>query len=49
MRFLTDHPSGDVYPKVHRADHDLDRCRTQFKMVADMEAKANRMDAIITE
>lgn len=39
MRFLTDHLNGDVYFKIHREAHNLDRCRTQFKMVADMEQK----------
>lgn len=43
MRFLTDHLNGDVYFKIHREAHNLDRCRTQFKMVADMEQKWDRM------
>ena len=46
MRFLTDHLQGDTYFKVHREGHNLDRCRTQFKLVADMEAKKAEMDAI---
>lgn len=28
---------GDHYFKIHREDHNLDRCRTQFKLVTDME------------
>jgi hypothetical protein len=47
MRFLADHLDGDIYFKVHRPHHNLDRCRTQFKMVADMEAKAEQMVAIV--
>jgi len=47
MRFLADFLSGDVYFKVHRPAHNLDRCRTQFKMVEDMEQKADQMEAII--
>jgi hypothetical protein len=43
MRFLGDHLSGDVYYKIHRADHNLDRARTQMKMVLDMEEKAGQM------
>lgn len=39
MRFLTDYLQGDVYFKIKRADHNLDRCRTQFALVADMERK----------
>lgn len=33
IRFLTDYLSGDVYFRVHRPGHNLDRCRTQFKLV----------------
>ncbi len=47
MRFLTDHLNGDVYFKIHRENHNLDRCRTQFKMVADMEKQMGQMEAII--
>ena len=49
VRFLTDYLSGDVYFRIHRPDHNLDRARTQFKLVADMEKKAARMRAIIGE
>ncbi len=47
MRFLTDHLSGDVYFKVHRDGHNLDRARTQFKLVSDMEQKWDSMNQII--
>ena len=47
VRFLTDYISGDVYFRIHRPDHNLDRCRTQFKLVADMEKKEPRMREII--
>ena len=47
MRFLTDYLEGDVYFKVHRDGHNLDRCRTQFKLVQDMEAKWEQMNAIV--
>ena len=33
VRFLTDYLTGDTYFKVHREGHNLDRCRTQFKLV----------------
>ncbi len=49
MRFLTDYLNGDVYFKIHREDHNLDRCRTQFKMVADMEQKESQMKAIVNK
>lgn len=47
MRFLTDYLQGDTYFKIHRKDHNLDRCRTQFKLVADMEQKWHTMQAIV--
>ena len=47
MRFLTDYLQGDTYFKIHRERHNLDRCRTQFKLVADMENKWETMQGII--
>ena len=47
MRFLTDYLEGDHYFKIHREKHNLDRCRTQFKLVKDMEEKLPRMKAIV--
>ncbi len=47
VRFLTDYLNGDVYFKIHRENHNLDRCRTQFKLVADMETKEAKMREII--
>ena len=47
MRFLTDYLQGDVYFKTHREGQNLDRCRTQFKLVEDMEQKWDTMCAII--
>lgn len=47
MRFLTDYLQGDTYFKIHREHHNLDRCRTQLKLVADMETKWNRMNEIV--
>jgi hypothetical protein len=47
MRFLTDYLEGDRYFRIQRPDHNLDRCRTQFKLVRDMEAKSGAMEAIV--
>ena len=47
MRFLTDYLQGDTYFKIHREHHNLDRCRTQFKLVADMEKKWETMEKIV--
>jgi len=49
IRFLTDHLLGDTYFKIHRSGHNLDRCRTQFKMVASMEAQAEVMERIVAD
>jgi hypothetical protein len=47
IRFLTDHLKGDVYFKIHREGHNLDRARTQFKMVAEMESWMDAMEAVV--
>ena len=47
MRFLTDHIDGDNYFSIHREGQNLDRARTQFKLVADMEAKWEEMTRIV--
>ena len=47
MRFLTDYLEGDVYFKIHREGHNLDRCRNQFALLKDMENKLDKMVEII--
>ncbi|MBQ4065201.1 MAG: aminoglycoside phosphotransferase family protein [Clostridia bacterium] len=47
MRFLTDYLNGDTYFKIHYPEQNLDRCRTQLKLVADMEGKMERMEEIV--
>ncbi len=47
MRFLTDYLNGDTYFKIHYPEQNLDRCHTQFKLVADMEDKMEAMQAIV--
>lgn len=47
MRFLTDYLEGDTYFKVKREEQNFDRCRTQFKLVADMERDWDEIQAII--
>ena len=47
IRFLTDYLQGDTYFKIHRPGHNLDRCRTQFKLVADMEREWETMHEIV--
>lgn len=47
IRFLTDYIQGDTYFKISREGQNLDRCRTQLKLVADMERKWSQMVAIV--
>ena len=49
VRFLTDYLDGDHYFAVHRGGQNLDRARTQFRLVADMEKKWNEMQKIVAE
>lgn len=43
IRFLADYLKGDVYFRVHRPDHNLDRCRTQFKLVQSIVEQEDAM------
>lgn len=47
MRFLTDYLEGDHYFKIHREGHNLDRARSQFALLADMEKKLLQMQEIV--
>ena len=47
MRFLTDHLEGDGYFHISRPGQNLDRARTQCKLVADMEAHWDELNAIV--
>ncbi len=49
MRFLTDYLQGDVYFHISRPGHNLDRCRTQLALVADMERKWEAMEGILKQ
>ena len=39
IRFLMDHINGDTYYNIFYFGQNLDRCRTQLKLLADMEKK----------
>lgn len=49
IRFLADFLDGDVYFKTEYPEHNLVRARTQFKLVADIEAKYDAMMSIVEE
>jgi hypothetical protein len=49
IRFLTDYLAGDTYFKVRRDGHNLDRCRTQFKLVESIERQEKQMVKLVEQ
>lgn len=47
IRFLTDYLSGDKYFRIHRPEHNLDRARTQLKLVESISAQEKAMEAVV--
>jgi Ser/Thr protein kinase RdoA (MazF antagonist) len=47
LRFLTDWLEGDTYFKIKRPTHNLDRARTQFKLVESIEEQLPAMQALV--
>ena len=47
VRFLTDYLDGDNYFAISYPEQNLDRSRTQLKLVQDMESKWEQMHAIV--
>lgn len=47
LRFLTDFLSGDTYYRVHRPHHNLDRCRTQIKLVDSIAEQEEAMNKLV--
>ena len=47
MRFLTDYLLGDTYFKTAYPEHNLVRCRTQLKLVSEMEKHESEMLAAV--
>jgi hypothetical protein len=47
IRFLADFLNGDTYFKIHREGHNLDRCRTQFKLVESIEMQEEEMNRLL--
>lgn len=48
-RFLTDYLNGDTYFHIAYSEHNLVRCRTQMKLVADTEARWGEVNDIILQ
>jgi len=49
LRFLGDYLNGDTYYKIHRPNHNLERARTQIKLIQGMEAKFEEMERVVEE
>lgn len=49
IRFLSDFLDGDTYFKTTKVNHNLYRCRTQFKLVSEMENNRNLMMEIVNK
>ena len=47
IRFLGDYIAGDKYFKISRKNHNLDRARTQMKLISDMESNMDKMKKIV--
>ncbi len=47
IRFLTDYLDGDHYFRIHYPEHNLYRCRTQFKLTQDMEQQFQAMHDVV--
>ena len=49
IRFLMDHINGDTYYNIYYPGQNLDRARTQLKLVEDMEQKLPQIKKILRE
>lgn len=49
VRFLTDYLNGDTYFKTEYPEHNLVRCRTQFKLVEDIEKHMDELNRSVDE
>jgi hypothetical protein len=47
IRFLTDYLQGDKYFKIKRERHNLDRCRTQLRLVQSIEEQEEAMNEVV--
>jgi hypothetical protein len=49
IRFLTDYLQGDIYFKIKRPSHNLDRARNQLCFVKRIETAVDAMSAIVAQ
>ena len=43
-RFLADHLEGDLYYRISRPNHNLDRARTQIRLLGELNANAAALE-----
>jgi len=47
IRFLTDYLAGDIYYKIHRQEHNLDRSRTQMNLVESIIEQEETLTGLV--
>ncbi len=47
LRFLSDHLAGDVYFRVCRVDHNLERALVQFRLARSVEEQRGAIEALV--
>jgi Ser/Thr protein kinase RdoA (MazF antagonist) len=47
IRFLTDYLEGDQYFRIHRHQHNLDRCRKQFRLIRSINDREEAMQRMV--
>ncbi len=47
LRFLGDYLNGDTYYKINRPAQNLDRARTQIKLLQGMESRFDQMENLV--
>ena len=49
VRFLTDYLNGDIYYKITRPTHNLDRARTQITLIKSMDSQWEQLQRIVAD
>jgi Ser/Thr protein kinase RdoA (MazF antagonist) len=49
VRFLTDYLDGDLYYKTRHREHNIERTRTQLKLLSSMELQSETMEKIVQQ
>ncbi len=48
LRFLTDYIDGDIYYRIHNKSHNIQRTRSQIRLLESIESQYTEMQKIIT-